>query len=269
MSERVYGIDFSASKRDAGRKTWIAEARREDDGLHLEELADAATMLECSPKRDSTLEALVGFLNDFDGEAVGLDFPFGLPATLLEEADSWRDFIDGVRNGEWGRLGEISGPTEFHEQAKIYSEENDEELRRDTDDERDGQSPTGFRIRTQTFYGISRVLAKLGEGVAIPPMDDVNNASRCIVETYPAAVFRHLSDASDEGYKRDTRNAIDNRRENICALGDEGVKFGDYKRYAVASDNALDAVAAAYATSENLDGFGADEANEREGYIFV
>ena len=60
----IRGIDFSASSRDAGRKTWIAEATVDDGGLRIDRLADAATVLECDPDRGR----VVGAIWDYDVE---------------------------------------------------------------------------------------------------------------------------------------------------------------------------------------------------------
>lgn len=91
---KIYGVDFSAAKRDAGRNTWVAKCQIEeraekDDRLVIEALADAAAFLECDPGRDSTLKALVDRIEDDLDEprAFGLDFPFGLPGALLDGAD--------------------------------------------------------------------------------------------------------------------------------------------------------------------------------------
>lgn len=283
----VYGVDFSASKRDAGRNTWIAECSPAEDGLVVEGLADAATVLDCDPGREATLEALVDLIEaDGDGRrAFGLDFPFGLPRDLMGEGD-WHTFVSGVRDGDgWGALGAVDGPRALYEHARARAEGGDVDLLRRTDAERGGQEPTGFRIKTQTYHGISGVLAPVAanEDVSVVPMDD-GVPETVVLETYPAAAFRRLRDdlgrgVHDRGYKRDTRDAIERRRANVDGLAGAGVQFGEDETFAVASDHALDAVAAAYAAWRAtragghpgclVDGAGEiPEPYRREGYIF-
>lgn len=150
----------------------------------------------------------------------------------------------------------------------------DADLLRETDADHGGQEPTGFRIKTQTYYGISAVLAPLAEdeAVSVVPMEEPRGAT-VVLETYPRAVFEEI-DANGRGYKRDTRRSIERRRENVEALESASVGLGDdAKSYAIASDDALDAVAAAYATWRATCVDGHPEAYpdgaRHEGYIFA
>ena len=258
----IYGVDFSAARRDAGRNTWIAKcevAERSGEGaLVVERLADAAEFLGCDPGRESMLPALVELIggNSAAPRAFGLDFPFGLPREL--QGRTWHEFVSGVREcDEWGELGEVDGPRALYDGARARAENEGVGLRRETDEECGGQEPTGFRIKTQTFYGVSALLAEVADEVAVLPMDD-EAGKTVVIETYPAATFRRLADeldvdVHDTGYKRDTREAIDRRRRNVDALAEAGVEFDGHdeeghEEFAVASDHALDAVAAAWAT---------------------
>lgn len=131
-----------------------------------------------------------------------------------------------------------------------YVDDRDD-LLRVTDSISGGQRPTGFRIKTQTYYGISALLGELSDDVAVLPMDR-EARDTIVLETYPAATFRRLDEnvsrAYGMGYKRDTRESIDRRRKNVDALSDAGVEFCGHDEVAVAADHALDAVAAAWAT---------------------
>ena len=284
----IYGVDFSAAADDAGRNTWIAqcsieERAGEEDNLAVEELADASELLSCAPDRDSTIAALVDLIEGYPDErrAFGLDFPFGLPRDL--QGADWHEFLDRVRDGgEWGELGRVDGPRSLYDAARERAEAEGVGLRRVTDERRGGQEPTGFRIKTQTYYGVSALLAELSEDVSIPPMDDPTR-NTVVLETYPAATFRRLREEGyapvhDTGYKRDTREAIRRRRNNVDALAEAGVEFDGHRAFAVATDHALDAVAAARATwraSESGYGVPDEEAADevptaagREGYIY-
>lgn len=268
--ERAVGVDFSAAERDAGRKTWIAAGRVDGEELTVESLADAASRLDCAPSREDALDALVGYLTGFDEPAVvGLDFPFSLPAELV--GGDWAAFVAGTPE-RWGRLGDIDSPRALYDAARAHAAENGHSLRRRTDDAHGGQEPTGYRIKTQTYYGISRVLRGLRDDAAVVPFDDPEGESAAVVEAYPAAVFGNVAGAARTGYKRDTRAGVETRRENVEALRRQGVSFGDCRDFALATDDALDAVAAAAAAwraAEN--GFETDghDAESVEGHIFA
>lgn len=283
--ERIYGVDFSAAKSDAGRNTWIAECAPGEDELVVERLADVAAFLACDPGRASMLPMLVDRIEGDPAKrgAFGLDFPFGLPSDL--QGSDWHEFVSGIRErGEWGELGVIDGPRSLYDRAMAQGEESDVILRRVTDEDRGGQEPSGFRIRTQTYYGISGLLAELPDDVSVLPMDDPMTDT-LVLETYPAATFRELGERThdevfDTGYKRDTLESIERRRTNVRVLSDAGVEFDCHHEFAIASDDALDAVAAAYAAwratrdgtlpDDVIDGDG-DVASpyDVEGYIFA
>ncbi|MFC6787721.1 DUF429 domain-containing protein [Halobaculum halobium] len=74
-----------------------------------------------------------------------------------------------------------------------------------------------------------------------------------VLETYPAAVFDRLDGGDRTGYKNHQRRHVAARRRNVAALVDAGVRFADdvARDCAVATDDALDAVAAAFAAAEN------------------
>lgn len=274
--DAVYGVDFSAAARDAGRNTWIAECTPAGEQLVVDDIAEAANAPGCDPDRDATLDHLVHLIaGDADERrAFGLDFPFGLPRALTGE-EGWHEFVSGVRErDQWGELGEVDGPQALYDGARSLAVDADVRLRRETDEEHGGQEPTGFRIKTQTYYGISSVLAPVAgaDGVSVVPMDD-GEGEAVVIETYPAAAFRGLraeveGPVHDRGYKRDTRESIERRRENVDALDSAGVGFGYLDEFAVASDHALDAVAAAYATWQAVkDGDPREEVTDETGKV--
>ena len=270
--ERVVGVDFSAARRDAGRKTWIAEGTVANGTFELDCLEDAASHLDCKPSRDETHEALVEHIRGFDDRTVvGLDFPFSLPAGLVD--GKWCEFVEGTAdNGEkWGVLGEIDTPRELYDKAKSHADENGHDLRRKTDRATGGQEPTGFRIKTQTYYGISSVLGGIHDEVAVAPFDDPAGGDIVVTEAYPAALLDEL-DANRTGYKRDTRAGIEARQENVEVLQEQSVTFGDDREFAVATDDALDAVTAAvaawWAAENGFETAGHDDESV-EGYIYA
>jgi hypothetical protein len=243
--ERVVGVDFSAARSAAGRRTWIAEASVEAGRLELTDLSDASARLDCAPSREATLDALVEYLTTRrPPTVVGLDVPFSLPAALVE--GDWRTFLDGTPEA-WGRLGRVDSPRALYDAATDLADRADVSLLRATDEARGGQAPTGFRIKTQTYYGVSAVLRRVADDVAVAPFDDATGADTVLVETYPAALFEALPGGHRRGYKRDTRAGVETRRANVDALCAAGVEVDDHAVVAAATDDALDAVAAAVA----------------------
>lgn len=264
--ERVVGVDFSAAARSAGDNTWLAVCRRTDTGLDVRELATAAELLDTDGSREATLPALVEFLTDPPvPTAVGLDVPFALPAEFLgfgggstdedrrdEPDELWTAFVADTPE-KWGLLGELDGPEALYEQARETAERRGFPRTRATDETYGGQEPAGYRIRTQTFYGISAVLAPLvGRGARVPPVHPDPGSDLTLLETYPAAVFDALPDATREGYKSDSRAGVAARGQNRAALRDAGVTVDDTTADCMtATDDALDAVAAAYAAAND------------------
>ncbi|WP_435063169.1 DUF429 domain-containing protein [Halobaculum sp. EA56] len=251
----VYGVDFSAAERSAGASTWVARCVADGDALVVDDLSSASEFLGLdSTARGDVLPALADRLGAVEGPAVaGLDFPFGLPAWVLGD-DDWRAFVEGTPD-RWGVLGDVDGPRGLYDAVEAAAETDGRPRRRATDDEHGGQAPAGFRIKTQTYYGISVLLRRLvgHEGVAVPPVLPASEPGLTVLETYPASVFDRLPGADRTGYKGDQRRHVEARRRNVAALRDAGVRFGDdaARDCAVATDDALDAVAAAVAAARN------------------
>ncbi|MFC7136532.1 DUF429 domain-containing protein [Halobaculum litoreum] len=273
--ETVYGVDFSAAATAAGASTWVARCVPDDDGLLVRELASAAEFLDLdSTAREDVLPALADRLGGVDGPAVaGLDFPFSLPAWTLGE-DDWTPFVAATPE-RWGVLDGVDDPRDLYD-AVTAGGEAGKPLRRATDDDHGGQDPAGFRIKTQTYYGISAVLRRLvaRDGVAVPPVHPVEDPRLAVLETYPAAAFDRLDGAVRTGYKKGQRRHVAARRRNVEALRAAGVRFADDAAVdcAVATDDALDAVAAAHAAARNYpEALTAeyDEDERREARIFA
>jgi len=283
----VYGVDLSAAAASAGADTWVARCLVDDGALVVDELASAAEFLGLdSTARDDVLPALAAHLGGVDGPAVaGIDVPFSLPAWVLGDR-TWREFV-AATPGEWGVLDGVDDPRDLYDAVREHADpESGRPRGRATDDAHGGQDPAGFRIKTQTYYGISVLLRRLieREGVCVPPalpavgVDDVDAdppPRLAVLETYPASVFDRLDGAERTGYKKAQRRHVAARRRNVAALVDDGVRFADdaARDCAVATDDALDAVAAASAAARNyrtaLDPEDGPDRRERlEGRIF-
>ncbi|MXR41317.1 DUF429 domain-containing protein [Halobaculum sp. WSA2] len=286
----VYGVDLSAAAASAGADTWVARCFVDDGTLVVDELASAAEFLGLgSTARDDVLPALSAHLGGVDGPAVaGVDVPFSLPAWVLGDR-TWREFV-AATPGEWGVLDAVDDPRDLYDAVREAADADaGRPIRRATDDAHGGQDPAGFRIKTQTYYGISVLLRRLieREGVCVPPAlpasalggtagaDGDQLPRLAVLETYPASVFDRLDGAERTGYKKAQRRHVEARRRNVAALVDDGVRFADdaARDCAVATDDALDAVAAASAAERNYQTAldpddGSDRTERLEGRIY-
>ena len=265
--ETVYGVDFSAHGSKAGYRTWVTEAVLEENRLEVRQSRCAFDFFEDNPSsRAETLESLVQFFADEDDAIVGLDFPFSLPEAVADEcfeANDWRAFLMEFP-GEWESPSEM-----FH--AVNDAEGFEGNVARATDEEHDGQPPTGWRIKTQTYYGISGVLAPLvaeHDARAAPFFTDGDGVS--LLEAYPAGLFDELG-LHRSGYKDVPEASRARRKENVRGLQHRGVVLPDEAAcVAMHNDDALDSVAAAHATWRNMDAFSTDGADSGvEGRIYV
>ncbi|MFC7071253.1 DUF429 domain-containing protein [Halobaculum lipolyticum] len=255
----VYGVDLSAAANSAGASTWVARCIPDGESLVVEELSSAAEFLALdSTARDDVLPALADELASVEAPAVaGLDFPFSLPAWVLGD-DDWRAFVERTP-AEWGTLDDVDGPKSLFYRLNDASEDHGGRRRRGTDDEHEGQDPAGWRIKTQTYYGISMLLRPLiaNDRISVPPLLSVPDPKLTAVEAYPASLFDQLANATRTGYKNGQRRHVKARRNNVAALRQEGVRFegpeadDDAADCAVATDDALDAVAAALVAHRN------------------
>ncbi|WP_277553477.1 DUF429 domain-containing protein [Halobaculum limi] len=256
QADTVYGVDFSAAANSAGASTWVARCVQDGEELVVNKLASASEYLDIdSNDRSDVLPALADHLGSgTESTVAGLDFPFSLPEWVLSQSNGWREFVQATPD-QWGILEQVDEPKDLFYRLNAQAEETKNPQRRATDDEHKGQNPAGWRIKTQTYYGISILLRRLIEfdQVAVPPVLTHQNPRLTVLETYPASVFDDLEDATRTGYKKGQRRHVEARQQNVEALQEAGVRFADQtaRDCAVATDDALDAVAAAYAAHRN------------------
>jgi len=87
----IYGIDFSGAKH-ACKKIWISKGTIDNNSLHINECRPLLDHTKNPLQRDQCLAALKSLITSNSHAAFGLDFPFGLPETLINE-DNWEEFI--------------------------------------------------------------------------------------------------------------------------------------------------------------------------------
>jgi hypothetical protein len=283
--EFVYGVDFSGA-RDAERNVWIAGGPLTEDGLDVETLGTAKSVLDGDVSgRAETHAGLVDWLRDRESAAVGLDFSFGLPSTLLDATENqpadWTAFLDSFPPAD------CSDPDAFEDWGKQRTRDATDGdrafLKRETDGPVGASSPYGFIGSTITFHGVRDVLAPLvlgsdgGEAVATaaPMQGTTFQAPLTLLETYPAGVLDRLG-LQRRSYKGASDEEQEARRRNLDGLLDAtDLTVDEADRETVIGNtggDALDAVVAAAAALRAVErGFEVedDRYHEREGYIYV
>lgn len=178
----VYGIDFSGA-RDAGKKIWIARGIIEEDVLLITECFQAKDLLDSGRDREQSFKALREFIRKHKDSIFGLDFPFGIPKSLVKEK-SWKQFVSSFEDI-------YTTPEEFRRLCKLRS--NDRELRRFTDIEaKTPFSPYNLRLYRQTYFGIRDVLGPLirDTTVCVLPMQKPLPDRAWVLEICPASTLK-------------------------------------------------------------------------------
>lgn len=180
--ERVHGIDFSGG-RSAGNNSWIASGPLEDGSLKIDDCQTGSSLPGSGTQREPFLEAIKDWIKNQESAAIGLDFPFGMPAEMVDE-DSWREFV-------------LNFPKR-HQDADAFRmacqrASPGAELKRKTDQIKDTPfSPYNLRMYKQTYHGIADVLAPLirEDEVCVLPMMDPEPDKPWLMEVCPESTMR-------------------------------------------------------------------------------
>jgi hypothetical protein len=188
-TRRILGIDFSGAV-DAGRKIWIAEAthdiRAPDQPLKIDLCLPATDLPQSGNDPERAIAALAKHIALDRSTIAGCDFPFGLPASLVD-ALTWEDFI-------------AQFPLRFpHHES--YREDNrlrtqKIEIKRHTD--RIAGTPFNsynLRLYRQAWWGMARLLHPLvtsGQAMVVPQMPVVG-LKPIVIEVCAACTLKHLN----------------------------------------------------------------------------
>jgi len=178
----VHGVDFSGA-RDAGKKVWIARGIIEEDVLLITECFQAKDLLDSGRDREQSFKALREFISKQKDSIFGLDFPFGIPKSLVKE-ESWKQFVSSFEDI-------YTTPEEFRRLCKSLSE--GKELKRFTDIEaKTPFSPYNLRLYRQTYFGIRDVLGPLikNNRVCALPMQKPLPDRAWVLEICPASTLK-------------------------------------------------------------------------------
>ena len=263
----VHGVDFSGA-RDAGKKVWIARGIIEEDVLLITECFQAKDLLDSGRDREQSFKALREFISKQKDSIFGLDFPFGIPKSLVKE-ESWKQFVSSFEDI-------YTTPEEFRRLCKSLSE--GKELKRFTDIEaKTPFSRYNLRLYRQTYFGIRDVLGPLikNNRVCALPMQKPLADRAWVLEICPASTLRRENlSLPYKGVGEIKRTA----RVRIL----EGIKKTEVlniKKSALRSKiledrggDALDSVIAAFATFRALRNglpFDRDSPYALEGWVFA
>jgi hypothetical protein len=195
VPQEVHGIDFSGG-RSAGKRTWIASGAMEDGSLKIDDCRTASKLPGSGTQRDKFLDALVDWIADQGFAAFGLDFPFSMPAELIEE-DTWEAFV---------RAFPKKHDSADHFRMACQRKVPGEEITRGTDKEKETPfSPYNLRLYKETYHGIANVLAPLVEddSVCVLPMQEPEVGKPWIFEVSPASTMK--SSGQRQQYKGSTQ----------------------------------------------------------------
>tara|TARA_R110000868_G_scaffold10313_1_gene50545 strand:+ start:15654 stop:16454 length:801 start_codon:yes stop_codon:yes gene_type:complete len=183
LCTRVAGVDFSGA-RDAGNNIWIAAGDVTPAGVRIDSLHRAADLPGGAREFAPALEALVAHVATLADHIVGFDFPFSLPAELIDQA-SWRSFVRSFAT-------EFDTPERFRDRCRAIT--GGRELKRKCDTEaRVPWCAYNLRLYRQTWSGIRHVLHPLvAENRArVIPMQTEQPGKPTIAEICPASLLKH------------------------------------------------------------------------------
>jgi hypothetical protein len=269
MHNDIYGVDFSGAK-NAGKKIWIAHGLIQGAELHIEGCRRAEELTGSSRRRDECLAALHGFIEDHGDAVFGLDFPFGLPASLIDQ-DDWESFILAFPDHYQCADG-------FRQACREAAD--GKELKRLTDEESKAPfAAYNIRLYRQTYYGIRDLLHPLvrERAAAVLPMQEPLPDRPWLLEICPASTLKDkgLYESSYKGRQEEKREA---RVRIVEALEDRGALNLEATTRANliedAGGDALDSVVAAVAVSEaarapRFPAMVQGEPYDLEGYVYV
>ena len=243
MIDRFVGIDFSGAAT-AGSAIWIAEGQLDEGRVRIESCRPAAA-LPCSHRdRDRCLPALVAYLGQLGPAIVGCDFPFSLPASMIDEP-TWRGFA--LNFGQ-----RFASAEAFLSDCRRRG--NGHEIRRACD--RHSRVPFAaynLRIYRQTYHGIRDLLAPLlrDRAATILPMEAPDDGRPWVIETCPASTLKHANlYPSYKGTDGDAREARRRILQGLVQNGLLSLPSSALQRLAVDNigGDALDSMIAAAAT---------------------
>ena len=267
MRRRVYGVDFSANKRESGDSTWLSSAVLSDSEVFVEGCYPSKDLPQGGKGRESSLSGLREFIRNRRDAVFGLDFPFSLPEEIIEYED-WTEFVEEFPS-------KYTDQQDFLGSCRSRGEDapgDGVEYKRDTEIETDAPfAAYNQRMYVQTFHGIGSVLSDLvqDQDVRVLPMQSGDEGLPWVIEICPSSTLRRLG-LPREGYKGSGEDEKGGRREIVEGLGGELEMSESVREVVVRQEggDALDSVLSALATAEAVRN-GLEEEVGIEGRIHI
>ncbi len=250
-AQLIGGVDYSGSK-EVPNDTWLATGRLDGLGLEISRLSKVGS---------HRLAAELAMLPEL--AAVGLDFPFSLPADFVrfcaqknetKEFQSWQEVVEFLIFKSFDDFAALT--KEFQKESKRLTDCKFRGM---------AQSPIHRTNSAMTYQGM-RFLASLDpKKFSVLPFHD-KQPGRCIVlEVFPRATL-WCCGLPDTGYKSKEKKDIEKMQQirrdllnKLLGLRDRKEEYWravprlsidkKLQHLAVESDDALDAVIACYATA--------------------
>ena len=189
---RFAGADYSGDMRDPRRATWLAIVELFGDALHILRLQPTGRHGLQRALRSPDRELM-------DVEAIGLDFPFGLPKPFAESLVG-----RPLEPGDWWhvaqRMEHLTRPAYLIALEEFRNEAG--ELKRLTDERCRACSPlhrVNPDLGPMTYHGM-RMIGEDRSRYALRPFETA--LGRLLLEVYPGAVVRDLDLGGARGKKR-------------------------------------------------------------------
>jgi len=230
------GVDFSGDMRDPRDATWLAIVELHDERLRVHRLDATGRhgLQNCLRDPDSTMMSV---------EAIGMDFPFGLPLDFAHKLMGG----DFPEEGWWAlakRMEKLSRPDYLIAIQEFRDETG--ESKRHTDETAQAFSPlhrVNPDLGPMTYHGI-RMIAEDRSRYAVKPFESAQG--KFLLEVYPGGFVKQLSlpaTSTPEGQGRERRRHI------LSALGQLEylpIELDDrLAKHCLSRRDALDAVIAA------------------------
>jgi hypothetical protein len=260
---RVLGIDFSGAQ-DAGRKIWIAEGRRTDAALEIEDCRPALELHGGSRLPEIAIAALARHIVADPNTIAGCDFPFSLPINLVGAKD-WRSFAIGFRQ-------RFVDPLSFHDLCHRATGGTETKRRTDREDKTPFNS-FNLRLYRQTWWGIGHLLAPLvaEDSVRVWPQMTRADGKPTIVEVCAACSLIRLDCyPSYKGRTKKHRNARKHILDLLIARGFLAAPKRPLRSTLLDNQggDALDAVIGAIAVNRSNLNAERDRIDRLEGRVF-
>jgi hypothetical protein len=261
------GVGYSGDMRDPREATWLAVLLLRDERLNV-------IRIEATGRH-----GLQSYLRDpdrslMDVEAIGLDFPFGLPISFAET------ILGGNFPGEgWWSLAKKLEKLSLPDYLVALQDFRDAsgELKRLADERFEAPSPlqrSNPDLGSMTYHGI-RMIAEGRSRFAVRPFESAQG--KLLLEVYPGGLIKKLGlsvgDADQRTQNREIMSALTSLEKLPLVAGESAMRQCLGRRDALEAVIAARCAAIALLTGEadlNPDELAADEGERvrREGWIY-